>query len=98
MSNEKIIQAGIHIKAEADASGVRPLQEELQTAAKNISNLNYAAENLGDALKNSSQEEVVSTLQDLENHAAAAADEVENLKNAWLNIEKISEQAGLSMA
>ena len=98
MSNEKIIKAGIHIKAEADASGVRPLQEELQTAAKNISNLNYAAENLGDALKNSSQEEVVSTLQDLENHAAAAADEVENLKNAWLNIEKISEQAGLSMA
>ena len=98
MSNEKIIQAGIHIKAEADAAGVRPLQEELQTAAKNISNLNYAAENLGDALKNSSQEEVVSTLQDLEKHAAAAADEVENLKNEWLNIEKISEQAGLGMA
>ena len=98
MSNEKMINAGIHIKAEADASGVRPLQEELQTAAKNISNLGAVSDGLGDVFKNLSKQESIELLEELENHAQAAANEIENLKNKWLNIEKLSEQAGLSMA
>ena len=98
MSNQKEIQAGIRINAKGDASELKPLSEEIKTAAKNINNLNFAADNLGEAFKNSSQDEVVSMLQDIETHAAAASSEIENLKNKWLNIEKLSEQAGLSMA
>lgn len=98
MSNEKIIKAGIEIKANADVNGVRPLSEEIQTATKNINNLNDAAQNLGDLFQNASQQEAVKMLQDIENHAEAACGELENVAGSWVNLEKITGSAGLSMA
>ena len=40
MSNQKEIQAGIRVNAKGDASELKPLSEEIKTAAKNINDLN----------------------------------------------------------